>query len=101
MTPEVWAGVSVVLALVSAVCTVLVLLRTSHPASMSARVQQLELQLADVADFVERKDTRERVRRMREGRERAAGGNATEAPAPGTPEYKAALRALARSKGLQ
>lgn len=97
MTPEVWAGVSVVLSIVTTVCTVLVLLRTSHPASVSARVQQLELQLADVADFVERKDTRERVRRMREGRERAG---VAEAPQPGTPEFKAALRQVARAKGL-
>lgn len=100
MTPEVWAGVSVALALVSLACTCVVLWRTQHPAALGTRVRELELQLADVADYVERRDTRERVRKMRDGRAAAAAQNAT-APEPGTPEYKAALRAVARQKGLQ
>jgi hypothetical protein len=97
MTPEVWAGVLAVLTVVSTVCTVLVLLRTQHPASVSTRVRELELQVADIADFVERRATRERVRNMREGREKNA---VPPAPEPGSAEYKTALRQLARQKGL-
>lgn len=87
------------LALVSVVCTAVVLWRTQHPAAVGTAVRELQLQVADIADFVERKATRERVRKMREGREAAASDGAQ--LQPGTPEYKAALRQLARAKGMQ
>lgn len=61
-------------------------------AEMRREFEALAQQVSDLADFVEHKDRRERVRRLRAGREDEAP-----AAAPATPEQlKAALRLRAK-----
>jgi len=96
-----WVGGLLTLSAVALIVSALVQAYTAHRirpnAELQADLAAMYTQLADLSDFVQRKDTRERVRRLRDNREAAKDG--PPAPQPGTPEFKAHLRRIALQKG--
>lgn len=80
------------LALVSAGVSLWLTTRAASPRELTSSVRQLELDLHELFDTVEKWTRRDRVRRLREGREAAGLDNPT-TPAPvNLAQHKAALR---------
>lgn len=74
--------------------------RKEHPdvSELRAIVSEMRTEHLDLYDRVEHWIKRDRVRKLREGRENAQA--AQEAAAPANGDYKAALRARVRNAGL-
>jgi hypothetical protein len=95
-----WVGGAVVVGVVTLAASVLVQWRTAMMLrpyqDLVTSIRELDHQVSDLADHFERKETRERVRRLRDSH--AKPENTAAAPSPGTPEFKAHLRRLALAK---
>lgn len=93
MAPEIVLGTLsaiAVLALISAAVSLWLHLRSGSVHSLESKVNQVTLDLHDLFDTVEKWTRRDRVRRLRDGREEA--GQVVAVPQRGTPEYKSFLR---------
>jgi hypothetical protein len=95
-----WVGGAVLLGLVTVWITAVVLIAAARKVEPNAKLQSelraLENDFADLTDHITRKESRERVRKMRDGREAAAPA----IPPLGTAEHKEYLRRLARERGV-
>lgn len=93
-----WVGGAAIAGIVTTIVSLAVqwqtVLKIEPVSKLATELRETQLQLSDLAEHIERKETRERVRRMRDGREAAKNGAETPPP-PGSPEYKAYLRRLA------
>lgn len=90
----VW-GAATLLALVTAIVSLVIQLRGESIHTLTTQVRQLALDVEDVYDRLEKWTHRSQVRAMREGKQQAT---AMSVPQPGTPEYKAWLRRRARGE---
>lgn len=99
-----WVGGAELVALVTLAVTALVqwrgAMRMQPYDALVTSLRETQLQLADLADHVERKETRDRVRKMRDSREDKQLPLDQPLPQPGTPEFKAALRRKAMAARL-
>lgn len=90
-----WIGLSLSLvAIVSSVVSLWQVYRDGSFHELRSLVRQIDLDLHELFDTVEKWTRRDRVRRLREGRE-AAGEVQQALPLPGTKEYKSMLRSKA------
>lgn len=96
MELQVWVGVLSVLAIVAAGISLYVSVRAGSLHDLRSQVRALDADLTDLNDRVEHWRGRDAVRKMREGQLQHA---IPAAPARGTPEFKAHLRARARNNG--
>lgn len=90
-----WVGGVDALGLVTLVASLFVqwstALRIRSYSELETALRELNLQVGDLSDHIERKETRERVRKMRDGRAAAAAAPTPELPLSG-PDLKSALR---------
>jgi len=92
-----WVGGVEAISLVTLAITVIVQWRTASKIrpydELTTAIREVAIQVSDISDFVERKETRERVRRMRDARAaKDAPVDVDAEPAPGSPEHKMWLR---------
>lgn len=91
-----WVGgllaLSAVTLAVSAILQWSTALRIRPNQELQTAVSELYTQFADLTDFIQRKEARERVRKMRDGREAKKDETEDAEPPRGTPEHKAWLR---------
>jgi hypothetical protein len=83
---------------VTAILTVAAARKIEPNAKLQSELRALENDFSDLVDHVTRKENRDRVRKMRDGRE--AKSAEPEVPQSGTAEHKQYLRDLARTRGL-
>ena len=97
-----WVGGATVLGIVTLVASLLVqwntVLRLRPHQELQTSVREIEQQLDDLTDHLTRKESRERVRKMRDGREAKNAPLDEQAPLPGSPGFKDHLRRLAMMK---
>lgn len=93
-----WVGGVEALAVVTLAVSAVVLWRAASKIrpyeELETALRETHLQLSDLVEHVERKETRERVRKMRDGRaaREMAAAVTDEVPQPGTPGFKQLLR---------
>jgi hypothetical protein len=80
------------LAMVTAGVSLWLTTRAASPRELTSSVRQLELDLHELFDTVEKWTRRDRVRRLREGREAAGLDNPGQAAPVNLAAHKAALR---------
>jgi len=94
----VWGAVTL-LAFVSGAVSLWLHFKTGSLHELTSQIRSVTGDMAELFDLFEKWTKRDRVRRLRDGRE-AAGAEAAQAvvPQPGTPAYKDYLRRKARGE---
>lgn len=96
-----WVGVAVATGTVALIVATAVTwsfwARLAPNVELQREIRTLAHEFSDFVDIVERRQTRERVRKMRDGKEAAQPADVT--AQPGTPEYKAMLRRQLLQRG--